>query len=120
MGALRQLSNNTTGEYLKIGENCAIHGIPSRVNDNEETIPARVVFQIGYRVYENYQARLESETNKWVKYEEGSKDVSFIPILPAGWEPVNPDKAEAEKLVAMAYMALLQHPDFTDWLTYQP
>lgn len=120
MGALKQLANNTTGEYLKIGENCAIHEIPSRVNDNEERIPARIQFLIGYRIYENYQARIESETNKWVKYEEGSVTVNFIPILPAGWQPVNPENAETEKLTAMAYIALLQHPDFTDWLTYQP
>ena len=120
MGALKQLANNQTGEYLKIGENCAIHGIPSRVNDNDQLIPARIEFLIGYRVYENYQARLESEANKWVKYEEKSIPLNYIPLLPSGWEPVNPEKAEAEKLVAMAYMALLQHPDFSDWVTYQP
>jgi hypothetical protein len=124
MGALKQLSNNGTGEYLKVMNNCQIIGVPSsKYTDGEgveQTVPPVVRFLIGYQVFENYQARLESETNKWVKSDVGSVTVDFIPILPAGWTPVNPANAEAEKLIAMAYLALLSLPQFTDWVTYQP
>jgi hypothetical protein len=124
MGALKQLSNNGTGEYLKVTNNCQIIGVPSsKYTDSEgmeQTVPPRVIFKIGYQVFENYAKRLESETNKWVKGELGNVDVNFIPILPAGWEPVNPANEEAEKLVAMAYLALLGLPEFAAWVTYQP
>lgn len=124
MGALKQLSNNSTGEYLKVTNNCQIIGVPeSKYTDSdgvEQTIPQGVRFLIGYQIFENYQARLESETNKWVKCEPGNVDVNFIPLLPSGWTPVNPANAEAEKLVAMAYIALLSMPEFADWVTYQP
>lgn len=120
MGALKQLSQPVTNEYLKVTENCAVSHVAGSVAEDGTVTPASIRFVIGYTVFESYQARLDSETNKWVKQEPGTITVNSLPLLPDNWQPVNPAKAEAEKLTAMAYLALLAHPDFAGWVTYQP
>ena len=126
---------NQPSEYLKVTENSLIKHIPSykvkgntSIDENGNTIiitpdtivKARVEFVVGWMIFQNQQARVESETNEWIVKKYGTATFDFVPELPEDWAPIDPEDIESEKLITRCYLAISTLPEFTGWVKYQP
>ena len=110
--------------YLKVLDNCAIFARDRQIIKNPDiegipqpdtVIPASVDFVIGYRKFKSREERLASETDEMIWFKDDSITYHTMPDLPAGWVPKNTSEADAEKIKAMAYLAIQADPDFSEW-----
>ena len=96
--------------YLKVLDNSVCKQVPG---DGVE-------FTVGWEIFANHQARINSETDPFVGKLMGTHTFDFFPELPKDWEPINQEKIQSEKMTTRCYLAIATLPEFEGWVNYQP